>query len=495
MFCYNTFKQLSFDKQLSELNKLVSGQPVDFLELLKNHFDLSKFISEHFQNHYYSSLGRNRKIYLTSILALLLFGHLFRISTTKTLLLILYMSPYLKEFCQFDNTLPDETFISRFKTTFTTELNDFFENLSNHTMSLCSEVDSELPTDSNLKGFSSMLIYDTSGLKPKVKENNPKTTQNTIDRYKNYAKVINNPDYNPYAAAYKSLPKQSSTNPEIKLDYVNGHYGYFYKFGILSNGLGLPLKLHFFDDNFYQSLDDKFESFEDQKYSFDNASLKPVLSSFFPSGNSSFDTFIADSEFDSYDNFALIKSFGFSKAFIPINPRNSNPDSSSVIPTNFEGTPICPKDKTEFIPQGICKGKKRSIRFKYICPKALRIKGTNKYTHTCEEPCRQTNSAVTTYKYPHKNFRFYPGVQRNSDEWIDIYRKRTVIERELAYLKSNSALSSPNTTNTATMRSDLLLAASAKLIIVILAYAINKPNFIKNIRYCKTIKNVLEFIA
>jgi len=45
------------------------------------------------------------------------------------------------------------------------------------------------------------------------------------------------------------------------------------------------------------------------------------------------------------------------------------------------------------------------------------------------------------------------------------------------------------------MRADLLLAASAKLIIVILAYAINNNNFIKNINRCKTISNVLKFIA
>jgi len=495
MFCYSNFKQLSFIDQISELNNLASSNPATILELLKKHFDLNKFISSSFAHNYYSFIGRRKKIQLHSILSLLLFAHMFRINSVKTLLLILNLSPYLQEFCQFDNKLPDEPFISRFKTTFESDINDFFENLSVHTMSICSEVDSILPDDSNFKGFSSTLIYDTSGLKPKVSENNPKTTQNTIDKFKAYAKTLNNPDFNPYAAAYNSLPKVSSANPEIKLDYVNGHYGYFYKFGLLSNGLGLPLKLHFFNEDFYSSLDNEYESFEDQKYSFDNASLKPVLSSFFPFGNSSFDTFIADSEFDSYDNFALIKSYGFKKAFIPINPRNSKQDSSSPIPTNPEGTPICPIDKSEFIPLGPCKGKNRSLRFKYICPKGFRIKGSNKFTHSCENPCRKTNSVVTTYKYPHKDFRFYPGVQRNSDEWIDIYRKRTVIERELAYLKSNSSLSSPNTYNTSTMRADLLLAASSKLIIVILAYAINNNNFIKNINRCKTISNILKFIA
>jgi len=495
MFCHSTFKQLRFDEQLSELNAFVSDKPLEIMELLKNHFDLNKFIPNSFSNNYYSSLGRSKTLHLNSILALLLLGHVFRINSVKLLLLFLHLSPYVQEFCQFDNgKLPDEPFISRFKTTFENDINDLFENFSSHTMSICSEVDSLLPDDSDLKGFSSTLIYDTSGLKPKVKENNPKTTQNIIKKYKNYAKIINNPDYNPYAAAYNSLPKYSSANPDIKLDFINGHYGYFYKFGLLSNALGLPLKLHFFDDKFYSLLPSDFKSFEDQKYSFDNASLKPVLLSFFPDGNSSFSTFIADSEFDSYDNFALLKHYKFKKVFIPLNVRNSKAHSDVVL-SDSNGTPICPIDGTEFIPQGACKGKNRSLRLKYICPKGFKIKGTNKFTHSCQNPCRQTKSVVTTYKYPDKDFRFYPGVQRNSDEWVKVYKKRTVIERELAYLKSNSSLMSPNTLNTASMRSDLLLAASAKLIIVILAYAINKPNFIKNIKYCKTINNVLKFIA
>lgn len=495
MFCFSDFKQLSFIEQLSELNKLPSSSPLTIMDLLKNYFDLNKFISSSFHNSFYSSIGRNRKINLRSILSLLLFGHMFRIHSVKILLLILYISNPLQEFCQFDSTLPDEPFINRFKTTFENELALFFENLSIHTMSICSKVDSELPTKSEHKRFSSTLIYDTSGLKPKVIENNPKTTQNIIEKHKAYAKVINNPDYNPYADAYKSLPKFSSANSDIKLNYVNGHFGYFYKFGLLSNGLDLPLKLHFFDDNFYSSIDKHYESFENQKYAFDNASLKPVLSSFFPTKNSSFKTFIADSEFYSYDNFALIKHYNFEKAFILINSRNSNTDSNSLFTFDSNGTPLCPIDNTPFLPKGPCKGKNRSLRFKYICPKGYIIKDSNKFTHSCKNPCRKTNSVVNTYTYPHQDFRLYQGVQRNSNEWINVYKKRTIIERELAYFKSNSALSSPNTYNTSSIRSDLLLAASSKLITAILAYSINKPKFIKNIKYCKTINNLLSLVA
>lgn len=39
------------------------------------------------------------------------------------------------------------------------------------------------------------------------------------------------------------MPKAAEGNSNIKLDFVNGHFGYFYKLGILTNGLGIPLKL------------------------------------------------------------------------------------------------------------------------------------------------------------------------------------------------------------------------------------------------------------
>ncbi|MCC9296636.1 ISNCY family transposase, partial [Clostridium sp. WLY-B-L2] len=66
------------------------------------------------------------------------------------------------------------------------------------------------------KGLNSMLIYDTSGLKPKVKENNPKTLVSEINKQKAFAKVINNKDFNPYAAAYKNMPKFAHRSFRLK---------------------------------------------------------------------------------------------------------------------------------------------------------------------------------------------------------------------------------------------------------------------------------------
>ncbi|MGI5998581.1 MAG: DDE transposase, partial [Lutispora sp.] len=239
---------------------------------------------------------------------------------------------------------------------------------------ICSQMDESLPSSSTAKGLSSMLIYDTSGLKPKVKENNPKTLVSEINKQKAFAKTINNDNFNPYAAAYKNMPKQSSSNPNIKLDFVNGHFGYFYKFGLLTNGFGIPLHIHFFDDAFYSSVSSDFDTPEDQKYTFDNASLKPVLAPFLNSlPNSKFKYFLADSEFDSYDNFGFLKSCNFDKVFIPLNPRNSKGMDSSIQKVDSDGTPLCPLTQDPFLPDGSCKGKTRSFRLKYICPKSVRV--------------------------------------------------------------------------------------------------------------------------
>src|SRR3712207_8840044 len=77
-----------------------------------------------------------------------------------------------------------------------------------------------------MKNLNSMIIYDTSGLKPRVKENNPKTLVAEINRQKSYAKATKKEIFNPYAAAYKNMPKFAQANSNIKLDFVNGHFGY-----------------------------------------------------------------------------------------------------------------------------------------------------------------------------------------------------------------------------------------------------------------------------
>jgi hypothetical protein len=131
---------------------------------------------------------------------------------------------------------------------------------------ICEEINDNLTEDSNYKNLNSMLIFDTSGLEPRVKENNPKTLVAEINKQKAYAKATNNENYNPYAASYMNMPKYAKANPSIRLEFVNGHFRYFYKFGLLTIDWGIPLNIKFFEEDFYKSVDRRFDTPEEQKY-------------------------------------------------------------------------------------------------------------------------------------------------------------------------------------------------------------------------------------
>ena len=484
MFCINKLKQLNILDQITELNDLRKKQPVGFIKLLGDNFDIKSFIPKSFTEKYYANLGRDRKYKLPSVLSALILMQIFHIPTTVLLNLFLVFSTEIREFCCFYDDIPDESFFSRFKTTFEGELANLFNSMVPNTIDICDDINKSLPDDSPSKDNNFKLIYDTSGLKPRVKENNPKTLVSEVNRMKSYAKATNRKQFNSYAAAYRNMPKFAFANPNIKLDFVNGHFGYFYKFGLVTNGWGIPLNLKFFDEDFYKTIDKEFETPEEQKYFYDNASLKPVIMPFLETlkktSNFKFRYFLGDSEFDSYDNFGFLKQCGFEKVFIPLNRRNKSNNKTGDLEYDVEGIPLCPLDGTTFKAEGLCKGKNRSERFKFACPKSHRDKYGNFY-HTCEEPCTDKKGGRMTYVYPNKDFRLYPGVQRNSKEWESEYPVRACIERTLSSFKSNPCIESPRTLNTATMRADLCLTAISKLINVILAYAINKPEYIRSI--------------
>jgi len=490
MFSLTTaYEQLSFEEQISKIGALPKRNPEKFIELLETHFDLPTFIPRSFYHAYYNSPTNVRDYSIESMLSMLLLMHFFHYASVPNFVVLLTFSPKIREFCRLpEGQIPDESCISKFKTAFDRELKSLFDNMALHVMNIFTQYNESLPEDSPKKGLNEEAIYDTSGLKPKVKENNPKTISSEIrkqSKYKDY--LSNNGDdraktFNVYEAAYSNLPKTASANPAIKLDYANGHFGYFYKFGIISNGFGVPLHIHFLDDDFYKSLPDKFGSMEEQKYTFDNASLYPVFSSFRKNiGNNRFTTFLGDSEFDSFDNYSFLNEFGFSKVVIPINARNSKPQSGVKIPISDDGIPRCPKDDlANFKAAGYANGKNRSFRLKYVCPKSKYIKG--KWTSACQDKCRHTNSTVTTYLYPNGDLRLFSGVQRGSDEWNRLFKRRSAIERSISSLKSHPSLSFPKSYNCASLRSDLFLNATSKLITVILAFSLGHVNFLANLR-------------
>jgi hypothetical protein len=164
---------------------------------------------------------------------------------------------------------------------------------------------------------------------------------------------------------------------------------------------------------------------------------------------------------------------------IPLNARNS---AGSHGDFDDNGTPVCPIDKTPFIFMDICRGKNRSERYKYVCHKSERVKGSSRRVCTCETPCTDSTYGRCVYTYPDKDLRFYPGIPRGTEHWDNLYKHRVLVERTIGILKDPLGVAYRKSYSQDTAKADLLFAGITQLIGVVLAQAINKPELCKSIR-------------
>ena len=213
----------------------------------------------------------------------------------------------------------------------------------------------------------------------------------------------------------------------------------------------------------------------------DSTALKPVLSDFKAAHpHMHFSTFIGDSAFDSYDNYSLLKNeFGFTRAIIPLNVRNSKTSDACF---NENGTPICPLDGSKFQYLGKSGGENRSLRFKWVCPKSIRVPKISTRVCICDTPCTDSSYGKCVYTYPDKNFRLYPGIPRDTDHWNNLYKHRVTVERTINLLKDSFALSDNRSFRSVSLKADLYLSGIVQLIGVILADKLDKRKYFKSVR-------------
>lgn len=90
--------------------------------------------------------------------------------------------------------------------------------------------------------------------------------------------------------------------------------------------------------------------------------------------------------------------------------------------------PICQQINSSLAMKyrGVTKEKRCSDHIKWICPKVHMIKG--KWICNCDNPCTSAKKGRTTYTYENLDFRMFPGIQRDSNEWISLYKIRTIVE-------------------------------------------------------------------
>ena len=415
------YHQMTLAEIFTETQEIFESDKPEFLKLLESTIDLCEIVPVSFENHFYASTGRPREYSLTSLLWALIIQRIFSIPTDSLLLTFLNYSKDLREFCGFTK-VPDASKITRFKQEFTDDLQLFFDSLVDLTEPILQTIDAEK---------ASMSVFDTTGLEAYVTENNPKYANQKIRQLKAWSKAQGLDSYDPYKAAYGSMPTHASANTEIKQQYLNGHFCYAYKAGILTNGLGIIRAIEFYDKDYFASHPEierykKTDAPDEDKSVGDARLLLPLLKDFFrkhPLINP--ETFLGDAAFDSIEIYKALLSddtFGhypdgtakvFKKAYIPLRSglKLTNPDYT----INEDGIPCCPNDENlPMKPEGNTSHLRCGLpTFKFVCPKMkweTDAEGKSKRVCYCENPCTDSSCGRMIYLYPEKDLRRCPGV-------------------------------------------------------------------------------------
>lgn len=441
-----THKQLSLKDIFTDCQKKFDNDKYQFLVMLDEAIDMDEIVPVSFVTHFHALTGRPRKHLLYPMLKALLLQRIFSIPTDTLLIVFLKYSQELRDFCGF-SVVPDASKFTRFKQDFLPDLQAMFDSLVDLTEPICQKLDPSL---------ASMTIFDTSGIEAWVTENNPKYANRIIRQLKAFKKAKGLDDsYDPYKAAYASMPPHAEANPAIQQMYINGHFCYAYKFGLVTNGLGIVRSITFYNKDFLQAHPDivvekKSDSPDEDKSLADSKALIPVLKDFFrmhPLINPK--TFLGDAAFDSIQIYHdLFHELHFEKAFIPLNGRLS-----------LEGSD-CPKMKWEYDPE--------TKKSKRVCH--------------CQNPCTDSACGRMVYIYPEKNLRAYPGTARGTEEWKDTHKIRVNVEKSINHFKDSFCVAGRRTQNEKTLHADLLLAGISQLVTVMVADRIHKRKFIRSLK-------------
>jgi len=478
-------KQLSLNDIYNDCLESIENDKPKFLSLLEEHLDIDALIPFSFRMHFRNHTGRPREYPLSAFILALIIQRIFSIQTDRLLILFLTYSRELREFCGFDK-VPDASKFTRFKQDFKDDLKAMFERLVDLTEPICQDINSKL---------ASMTIFDTSGIEAYVQENNPKFINTLIRRLKAWkaAKKLDD-SFDPYKAAYSSMPTHAEVDPSIKQMYINGHFCYSYKFGMITNGLGIVRDINFYDENFYREhpeipVSKKEDSPDEDKTLADSKALLPTLRDFFkkhplikPS------VFLGDAAFDSIDiyNELLGKDgLGFNKAFIPLNSAHNSKYPDCKI--NEDGIPCCPKDPTLPMKPETSNSHLRCgmPTFKFVCPKMSWVTcedGKFRRRTSCDKPCTDSPCGRMFYVYPEKDFRTFPGTIRGTEEWDDTYKIRGNVEKSINQFKDSLCVAGRKTRNALTSESDLYLAGITQLVSVLLADAIHQHKYIRSLK-------------
>lgn len=479
-----TYKQLSLKDIFQDCQNKFDNDKYEFLSILDKNLNLDEIVPVSFISHFHASTGRPRKHLLYPMLKALLLQRIFSIPTTSLLIVFLKYSQELRDFCGFD-VVPDASKFTRFKQDFLPDLQSMFDHMVDITEPICQKIDTYK---------ASMMLFDTSGIEAWVTENNPKYANRIIKQLKAFKKSHNLDDsYDPYKAAYGSMPSHAAANPSIQQMYINGHFCYAYKFGIITNGLGIVRDITFYNKAFLEAhpdimIEKKTDSPDEDKSLADSKALIPVLKDFFkkhPLINPK--TFLGDAAFDSIEIYKyLLQETSFEKVYIPL--KNKLKMEGIDYSVNEEGIPCCPNDPTLLMKR---EGSKSHLRcglptMKFVCPKMKweydkTTKSSKRVCH-CNHPCTSSSCGRMIYVYPEQNLRAYPGTIRGTQEWNSTYKVRVNVEKSIHHFKDSFCVAGSKTQNEKTLHADLLLAGITQLTTVMVADKIHEHKYLRSLK-------------
>lgn len=479
-----THKQLTLAEIFEDCQNKFDNDKYQFLSLLDEAINLDEIVPVSFVTHFHASTGRPRKHQLYPMLKAFLIQRIFSIPTDMLLIVFLKYSQELREFCGFD-VVPDASKFTRFKQDFLMDLQSMFDHMVDMTEPICQKLDPHL---------AAMTIFDTSGIEAWVAENNPKYANRIIRQLKAFAKANNlGKSYDPYMAAYGSMPAHAASNQAIQQMYINGHFCYAYKFGIVTNGLGIVRDITFYNKDFLKAHPDivvekKSDSPDEDKSLADSKALLPVLIDFFQKHPLiTPKAFLGDAAFDTVEIYkALFGEIGFEKAFIPLRVKLSMEDNGYTI--NKNGVPCCPHDPSLPMKREGSRShlKSKLPTMKFVCPKMKweynKADKTKRRVCHCDDPCTTSSCGRMIYVYPEKNLRAYPGVERGSEEWEETYKIRVNVEKSIHHFKNSFCVANRKTRNEKTLHADLLLAGIAQLVTVMVADKIHQRQYIRSLK-------------
>ena len=467
----SNLKQLSLTDIYTDLDEYFHQDKSKLIRLFDQYIDLSELIPQSFINHYYASTGHPRNYKLSSMLTALIIKMILSIADISLLINVLNLSSELKTLCGFSR-VPNASQFSRLKIDFEDDFLMFFNNLVEITEPICRRLSPNL---------AAILVVDTTGIEGYVKENNPKAFDSVMRNTRKFSKNI--PNFNAHSYACSQMPKESLSNKDIKLSYINGHYCYSRKVALVTNGLGIIRHIDFYNsDNSINIADAK--SGAEHKDNYDAKSLIPVLNNFFNyHPDFKYKYFLGDAGFDAIQNYKYLYKDHDIIPIIPLNPRATKNIGKPKISDN--GIPTCPKDDSLHMKfDGSSKEKGRPLRLKWLCPKSKKtaVKGKTTYILSCENPCTTSPCGRMHHTTVNDNYRLNTIIPRGSDKWIHLYKIRTIIERTNFMVKFPMCLGYTKLRNTVSLKVEVILAAITQQIVILIADKLDKKTHLLSVK-------------